>query len=131
MHDSLDDILIRRWDQFSLDVKSLMRSDSRALGEADPPEEPGAYILLDEYMTIVYVGIAGNLRDRLVSKHVSGDESHALQRAYADRFQDRSQRREFIKQNVWTKWLPVTDPVRLADLERLLIWLLQPPLNRR
>ncbi len=130
MQDSLDNTLMRRWEQFSSDVKSLMRGNARALGAADTPEVPGAYVLFDEYMTILYVGIAGNLRDRLLSKHVSGDESHALQRAYANRFRDRAERRQFIRQNVRAKWLVVRDPARLADLERLLIWLLQPALNR-
>ncbi len=44
-------------------------------------------LLLDE--TVVYVGEAKGskgLRDRLLSKHLSGDESHAIQRAFADTF---------------------------------------------
>jgi hypothetical protein len=79
---------------------------------------------------MTYVGIAANLCDRF-RKHVSGDESHAIQRALAERFVDRTARRSFIKENVRAKWIVQKDPARLADLERLLIWLYQPTWNRR
>ena len=130
MHDSLDDLLLRRWQQFSIEVKSLMQGSSDTLGEATPPEESGVYVLFDEYTTISYVGVAVNLRDRL-HKHISGDESHAIQRAYEDRFPDRTERRDFIKCNVRAKWLLVRDRHKAADFERLLIWLFQPLWNRQ
>jgi excinuclease UvrABC nuclease subunit len=130
MTDSIDSLLTRRWDHFADDVRSLLRGDALTLGEADPPSQSGIYALLDEYMTITYVGIAVNLCDRF-HKHISGDESHAIQRALTDRFPDRVERRQFIKENVRVKWLLVSESTRLADLERLLIWLYQPPWNRR
>lgn len=130
-NDDLREKLLQRWERFSLEVVSLMRSDPYTLGEADPPHEPGVYVLLDEEKSVVYVGIAANLNDRLRNKHISGDESHAIQRAFANQFPDRIERRRFIKENVRAKWLIVTDPNRAADLERLLIWLFAPTWNRR
>jgi excinuclease UvrABC nuclease subunit len=130
MTDSIESLLQRRWDQFSGDVRLLLRSPSVAFGHESPPRASGVYVLFDEYSTIAYVGIAADLNDRFC-KHVSGDESHAIQRALAQRFPDRVERRRFIKENVQAKWLVSDDLVRLADLERLLIWLYQPPWNRR
>jgi excinuclease UvrABC nuclease subunit len=130
MGDSIEDRLMGRWQLFSARIESLLQSDSIPIGEANPPEEPGIYVLLDESMRVLYVGLATNLRDRL-HKHVSGDESHAIQRAFKEHFPDRSERRRFIKRNVSVKWELVDDPVQLADTERLLIWLLQPVWNRQ
>jgi excinuclease UvrABC nuclease subunit len=130
MSDSIDDLLARRWQQFSSDIRSLLVSPAREFGSAMPPRSPGVYILQDEFQTYTYVGIATDLQDRF-RKHLSGDESHAIQRAYAVRFPDRSDRRDFIRANIWAKWLVIEDPIRLGDMERILIWLLQPVWNRR
>lgn len=62
---------------------------------------------------IQYVGEAkgsGGLRDRLLQKHISGDESHAKQRAMQNRFPDRMRRREYIRNNVAAKWVLIDDP---------------------
>lgn len=128
--ESIDDLLERRWREFADDVKRLTAGHAAPLGQANLPEQPGIYLLLDEREVIAYVGIAANLRDRL-NRHVSGDESHAGQRAFQDQLPDRSRRRIYIKEHVQAKWLQVEDWQRLADLERLLIWLLQPAWNRR
>lgn len=128
--DSVDELLTRRWTQFADEVRSLLASPATKLGEALPPMEQGVYVLFDEYGTLTYAGIATNLFDRF-RKHVSGDESHAIQRALAERFPDRTERRKFMKENVSAKWQIIRDPLRLADLERLLIWLNQPIWNRR
>jgi excinuclease UvrABC nuclease subunit len=123
--------MLRRWDQFFSDVKALLQSPSHRIIEADLPSEPGVYIIVDEQLEHCYVGKATrSLQDRVVIKHVSGDESHALQRAYMNRYPDRLERRKYIKENLKVKWLQISDPQRLADLERLLIWLLQPLHNR-
>jgi hypothetical protein len=83
--DDLGQKLLQRWRQFSSDVEALMRSPPDPLAEANLPEEPGVYIIIDERMEACYVGTATrSLRDRVLSKHVSGDESHAIQRAYQD-----------------------------------------------
>ena len=128
MDDSINDLLMQRWRQFSSEVELLMRCAPLTLGNAHPPEERGVYVFYDENETISYVGIAANLHDRF-HKHVSGDESHAIQRAYKDRFPDRTLRRRFIKDNVRAKWLILNTPYMCADLERLIIWLLQCPWN--
>jgi excinuclease UvrABC nuclease subunit len=130
MNDSIESLFERRWQQFAADIRSLLGSPPCNLGNARPPEEPGVYVLFDEYTTMTYAGIAIDLCDRF-HKHVSGDESHAIQRALAERFPDRTARRKFIKENVQAKWLVTKDATRLADLERLLIWLYQPVWNRR
>lgn len=130
MNDSIDALLNRRWMQFASDVRSLLERTGITLGEATPPRESGVYVLFDEYAMLTYVGIATNLCDRF-HKHISGDESHAIQRALVDRFPDRTERRTFMKENIRAKWLVYNDAARLADLERLLIWLYQPAWNRR
>jgi excinuclease UvrABC nuclease subunit len=130
MTDSMDSLISRRWEQFGGDVRSLLSRPGCKLCEIDSPCEPGIYILFDEFSTLTYAGMAANLCDRF-HKHVSGDESHAIQRALAERFPDRAERRRFIKENVQAKWLVMHNRNRLADLERLLIWLYQPIWNRR
>jgi excinuclease UvrABC nuclease subunit len=131
MESSNDALAMQRWKEFSTEVESLLQSPSQVLGEANPPNTSGVYVLYDENMTLSYVGIATDLRNRLLNKHLSGDESHAIQRAYKLEYPDRAARREFIKHNVRAKWMQVDDPARAADLERLLIWLFQPPWNLR
>jgi excinuclease UvrABC nuclease subunit len=96
MNDSLETLLARRWEQFADDIRVLMSQSSWQLREAAPPRESGVYVLFDEYSTLTYAGLAKNLADRFC-KHISGDESHTIQRALADRFPDRIERRKFIK----------------------------------
>ncbi|UPK18885.1 hypothetical protein [Bradyrhizobium sp. 131] len=90
--------------------------------------------MLLERGEVVYVGEARGakgLRDRLLNKHISGDDGHAIQRAFLAQFPDRLQRREHIKQHVFVRWLPIDDPARVSTVERLLIWLYSPPWNRK
>ena len=130
--DDLQAKVLQRWEQYSHDVESLLASPLYTLGEADPPEDPGVYLLLNGNTTITYVGKSTkSLHDRLLRKHLSGDESHAIQRALQKQFPDRFERRQYIRENVGAKWLVIDDPIRIADLERLLIWLFQPPWNRQ
>ena len=126
--------LMARWEQFYPIVNTLMQCESVTLGKAAPSNEHGIYILFNELQELSYVGKAvgtKGLCDRLVSKHISGDDSHAVQRAYLSRFPDRSERRQFIKANVQAKWLNLADDTLIADLERLLIWLFHPAWNRQ
>lgn len=111
----------------------LLATSPVLLGEADPPRGPGVYIL-SVGGDITYVGEAKGrkgLRDRLLSKHISGDEGHAIQRAFADEFPDRLLRREHIKRTVQARWIQVDDPLLVSTLERFLIWRLQPKWNVR
>jgi excinuclease UvrABC nuclease subunit len=129
--DEIQSRMLRRWDQFFSDVTALLQSPSYRIVEADLPSAPGVYIIVDEQLQDCYVGKATrSLQDRVINKHVSGDESHALQRAYMNRYPDRLERRNYIKENLKVKWLHISDTQKLADLERLLIWLLQPMHNR-
>lgn len=83
---------------------------------------------------VMYVGEAKGskgLRDRLLSKHISGDDNHAIQRAYKAEFPDRSLRREHIKKTVLARWLPIADPARVSAVEQFLIWLYNPPWNKK
>jgi hypothetical protein len=63
MSDSIDDLLARRWQQFSADIRSLLLSQASEFGSAAPPRSPGIYILQDEFQTYTYVGIAADLQD--------------------------------------------------------------------
>ncbi|MDZ7618408.1 MAG: hypothetical protein U1E05_15490 [Patescibacteria group bacterium] len=115
------------------DVDELMNTPSVVLGVAAPPDSSGVYILLVSDK-VVYVGEARGskgLRDRLLSKHLSGDDNHAIQRAFKATFPDRKERRAHIKEIVSARWLEIEDHNRVSALERLLIWLLDPEWNRK
>jgi hypothetical protein len=64
---------------------------------------------------------------RSLSKHIFGDDKHAIQRAYLADFPDRSLRREHIRANVLVRWVEIADPERVAAVERVLICLLGRP----
>ena len=115
------------------DVAALLAAPSVLLGVANPPDVSGVYMLSvgDE---IVYAGEAKGskgLRDRLLRKHISGDDNHAIQRAYKAEFPDRALRRNHIKSAVSARWLPIADPARVSTVERFLIWLYEPPWNEK
>lgn len=115
------------------DVAALMAVTPTLLGLAQPPRDRGVYMLLlgDE---IKYVGEAngsGGLRDRLKSKHLSGDDGHAIQRAFLLDHPDRTLRREHIKRAVSARWIVVDDPGRALAVEQLLIWMYDPEWNEK
>ena len=117
--------------QFSNAVEALIAAEYQLIGEANPPESPGVYAFSIDGV-LMYVGEAkgtGGLRDRILRKHVAGDEGHALQRYFKDAFPDRMLRREHIKRTVMVKWV-VVDVEAVSVVERVAIWLLNPPLNR-
>ena len=114
------------------DVRAVLSAPLVALGAARPPSGSGVYIL-SVGGEVTYVGEAKGskgLRDRLVSKHLSGDDNHAAQRAFLTDFPDRVLRRRHIKENVHVRWVEISDRNKVAAVERLLICLLQPPWNR-
>ncbi|MCX8146673.1 MAG: hypothetical protein N3C59_10120 [Azovibrio sp.] len=118
--------------EFSRAVEVLITAEPHFIGTANPPDTSGVYAFLIEG-ELMYVGEAkgsGGLRDRILRKHVAGDEGHALQRHFKDRFPDRMQRREHIKRNVQVKWVVIENPEAVSVVERMVIWLLNPPLNR-
>jgi excinuclease UvrABC nuclease subunit len=129
--DELQEKLLLRWRTFAVDVERLMRQPAVRIAQARIPETPGVYIILNPQQRECYVGKATrNLRDRVLRKHVSGDESHAIQRSYESKYPDRTERRKFIREKMYVKWLPVSNLSRIADLERLLIWRLRTKYNR-
>lgn len=116
---------------FTISLDSLISATPCYIGKSNPPSDPGVYLFLLNDQ-IIYVGEAkgaGGLRDRILNKHVSGDEGHALQRYFKNEFSDRVVRREHIKRNIQVKWVVVSDD-SVPIVERLAIWLLNPPLNR-
>lgn len=116
-----------------LDVRALLSAAPVLLGDADPPAVNGVY-MLSVGDVVKYVGEAkgsGGLRDRLLRKHLSGDDSHAIQRAYLNEFPDRSLRRKHIKQTVMARWTPIDDGGRVSAVEQVLIWLYDPEWNKK
>jgi hypothetical protein len=114
------------------DVAALLDAQAVALGEAEPPDTLGVYAL-SVADRIVYIGEAKGskgLRDRLLSKHISGDDSHAIQRAFLTTHPLRATRREHIKKVVSARWLVIDDPGRVSAVEKVLIWLLKPEWNK-
>lgn len=117
----------------SEDINEVISQASVLLGKANPPTTTGVYILsMDE--KVMYVGEAKGskgLKDRLLSKHLSGDDNHAVQRAFKEKFPDRKVRREQIKKSVYAQWLEIPDALRVSTVERALIWMFDPPWNTK
>ena len=115
-------------------LERLVSAESVLFGEANPPRKPGAYIIDDHKEQLSYIGEAkgsGGLRDRLLSKHLSGDDNHAIQRAYKESWLDRRQRREYIKGNVRVRWVETPDANTALAVERLAILVFDPPWNKK
>ncbi|MFZ2109876.1 MAG: hypothetical protein WAV18_31640 [Roseiarcus sp.] len=115
------------------DVRALLKAPAVPLGKATPPSASGVY-LLSVGDDVTYVGEAKGskgLRDRLLSKHISGDDSHAIQRAYLEDFPDRLLRRDHIWENVLVRWLEIADRERVSAVERVLICLYSPKWNKK
>lgn len=108
-------------------------AEDMLLGEAAPPTVPGVYGFLYQG-TLRYIGEAKGKRglaDRIMSKHLSGDESHALQRAFQTAYPYRLARRNFLKRSIRVKWIVVASPDWVGEIERRLIRLHRPEWNRR
>ena len=119
------------WELFSRDLESLAKASEFLLSEASPPDASGVYVFVYEDV-IHYVGEAkgtGGLYDRIIKKHISGDDGHALQRQFKSRYPDRTERRKFIRSNISVKWVVIDDPDRVSVVERLAIWLFKPQWN--
>ena len=114
-------------------VDAFSSVEAVVLDGAKPPTSPGVYGFLYQGK-LRYVGEAKGskgLSDRIMSKHLSGDESHALQRAFQTRFPDRPARRNFLRRAIQVKWLVVDPPEKIGELERTLIRMHRPEWNRR
>jgi len=118
---------------FESAIVSLLEAEAILLGEAKPPNEIGVYTLYFED-TLMYVGEAKGkkgLHDRLISKHISGDDSHTLHKAFLARFPDKNKRKALIKSNIYAKWIVMDCPETVSAFERLLIWSLRPAWNKK
>lgn len=114
------------------DARAVLAAPAVSLGMARPPSTSGVYVL-SVAGTMTYIGGAkgsGGLYDRLKNKHMSGDDNHAIQRAFLVEFPDRLLRRSHIRTNVFAQWLEIPDTDRMLAVERVLIWLHRPPWNR-
>jgi hypothetical protein len=118
---------------FTNDLEALLAMPVIKLGDASLPDASGVYMLLvgDELMYVGEAKGSQGLRDRVLSKHISGDDNHAIQRAFRDQFPDRKERRAYIRQHVSVRWVVIHDPTRVSVVERLAIWLFCPPWNRK
>jgi hypothetical protein len=67
----------------------------------------------------------------LLNKHISGDDSHAIQRAYIASYPDRQTRRKFIKNHLKVQWVVTKDARTAAAVERILIIIFNPQWNLR
>jgi hypothetical protein len=115
----------------SSDITALLSQRPVPLGNAAPPATTGVYVL-SVGTEIMYVGEAKGrkgLKDRLTAKHISGDDSHAIQRAFKIEYPDRLIRRDQIKKTVFAQWLEITPDHRVSAVERVLIWMFNPPWN--
>lgn len=112
-------------------VETLISSPPILLGHALPPSTNGVYAF-SIGSEIVYVGEAagsGGLRDRILSKHLSGDDRHALQAAFLIEYPDRKIRRSYLKESIAVRWVEVPDSLAVSVVEKLAILLLCPRLN--
>ena len=112
--------------------EKLVATPPIIVGRAMPPSTSGVYAfsLEDE---IVYVGeSAGSrgLRDRIKSKHLSGDDSHALQAAFLFEFPDRKARRAHLKEKIGVRWVEIPDSLLVSVVEKLAIFVLKPRFNQ-
>jgi hypothetical protein len=115
----------------SEDIDNVLAQTPVPLGKANPPTATGIYIF-SMNDKVMYVGEAKGrkgLKDRLLSKHISGDDSHAIQRAFKEDFPDRRVRRDQIRRSVNAQWLEISDELRVSAVERTLIWMFDPPWN--
>lgn len=131
---NLSEIAKKRLAETLPSVKLMLSQEKLSVRESAPPQSNGVYIFYDESGEVSYVGQASGakgLKDRIKSKHVSGDDRHALQRAFVDRFPDRSERREYIKDNLTVSWIEIEDINIIGHTEHFLIWLFQPKWNRQ
>ncbi|MEJ6120844.1 GIY-YIG nuclease family protein [Vibrio sp. 2-Bac 85] len=115
-------------------LESLFEMDPVLFAVAQPSKKPGTYIIYNHDGILSYIGEAkgsGGLKDRLLSKHLSGDDKHAIQRAYKSQFPDRLERRNYIKENISVRWVETKDANTASMIERILISMFNPPWNKK
>lgn len=114
-------------------INDLFSAKEYLLGDAQPTNEIGVYALFYK-KKLRYIGEAKGsrgLKDRLLSKHISGDDRHTLHKVFISDYPNKEDRKSFIKSNIGAKWVSLTCPDTVSALERLLIWSLQPEWNKK
>lgn len=112
--------------------RALLKAPCIQIGLAKPPSTNGVYAF-SQGGIIIYVGEAAGssgLRDRITRKHVSGDESHALQGEFEALYPDRRLRRSYIKETINVQWVEIPDSLLVSVVEKLAIAVLKPSLNK-
>ena len=84
---------------FEAAMKKLLGAESFLLAGATPPSDIGVYALYFENK-LKYIGEAKGqkgLKDRLLNKHISGDDSHTLHKVFKSAYPNKDERKDFIK----------------------------------
>lgn len=90
----LYDLIKERLKDFLPEVRSVFDGERVPRGRASATNVHGVYVLYDETDNVVYVGQAAGragLKDRF-GKHISGDSSHAAQRALLAKIPEKPER---------------------------------------
>jgi hypothetical protein len=101
------------------------------ISNANPPEKNGVYAFSIDG-EIVYIGEAagsGGLYDRILRKHVAGDDSHALQKAFKLKFPERQERRVYIKNKISVQWIEIPDSLMVTAVEKFGVLVVEPRFN--
>ena len=112
--------------------RDLLQMSPVLIGDAMPPTKYGVYAF-SQKGEIIYVGEAsgsGGLKARIVNKHVSGDEGHALQKEFQSLYPNRLERRNYIKQYIHVQWVEIPDSLLVSFVEKLAIAVIRPRLNK-
>lgn len=115
------------------EFEALLSAPEVVWRDARPPSTSGIYAFVEDEK-IVYVGEAkgsGGLWDRIMRKHMSGDDKHAMQRAFQKRYPDRRERRSYMSQFLKVKWVEIPNSRRVSAVEIVAIMVLDPLYNRR
>ena len=118
---------------FETAMQALLNAEEFLLGVAKPPPDIGVYALYYEN-DLKYIGEAkgkNGLYDRLINKHISGDDRHTLHKVFLSSFPNKDERKAFIKTHISAKWVALSCPATVSAVERLLIWSLQPEWNEK
>ena len=90
---------------------------------------PGVYVIYDHRGNPKYVGSSDRVWGRLGDKHVSGDNSHAIQRAYLLAIPDKEKRVSFIQKHIKVHIVETSSLAEAVDLENRLIAKYRPSWN--
>jgi hypothetical protein len=93
--------------------------------------EAGVYVVYAHRGEPKYVGSTDRLWDRLGSKHVAGDDGHAVQRAFSKAIPDRKARRAFLRRYLKVSYVETSTLEEAKALEHQLLKKYKPAWNIR